>query len=85
MDKEKKQSDLSVLLGYAGNYKGLTFIGLALSAVSMILGMVPYILIWLTARDLIAVAPNWTEAAGVGRYGWLAFAFAVAGILIWVC
>ncbi len=81
--KEKKKSDVAVLLGYAGNYKGLTFTGLALSAAAMILGMAPYICIWLVARDLIAVAPNWTEATGVARYGWMAFGFAVAGIAVY--
>lgn len=39
----KKQSDLAVLLDYAGNYKGLTYLGLALSAIAMIMGMLPYI------------------------------------------
>lgn len=48
--KEKKKSDLAVLLGYAGSYKGLTFLGLGLSAVAMVLGMFPYICIWLVAR-----------------------------------
>ena len=81
--KEKKQSDLAVLLGYAGSYKGLTFLGLALSAVAMILGMLPYICIWLVARDLIAVAPDWTQAVGISRYGWMAFAFAFAGIVVY--
>ena len=81
--KEKKQSDLSVLLGYAGSYKGLTFLGLGLSAVAMILGMLPYICIWLVARELITVAPDWTQAAGITRYGWMAFAFAFAGILVY--
>ena len=81
--KEKKQNDIAVLLGYAGNYKGLTFLGLGLSAIAMILGMAPYICIWLVARDLIAVAPNWTQATGVARYGWMAFVFAVAGILFY--
>ena len=80
---EKKQSDVAILLNYAGSYKKLTFLGLALSAVAMILGMAPYICIWLVARDLIAVAPNWTQASGVGRYGWMAFAFAVAGIAVY--
>ena len=83
MTKQKKKSDISTLLNYAGKYRGLTFLGLGLSAVSMILGMVPYILIWLTARDLIAVAPDWSKASGVATYGWMAFAFAVAGILIY--
>ena len=81
--KEKKQSDVAVLLGYAGNYKGLTFLGLGLSAVAMVLGMAPYICIWLAARDLIAVAPNWTEATHIGTYGWMAFGFSFGGILIY--
>ena len=81
--KKKKQNDLAVLLGYAGSHKGLTFLGLCLSAAAMILGMVPYICIWLVARDLIAVAPNWTQAAGVARYGWLAFGMSVAGIAVY--
>ena len=81
--KEKKQSDVAVLLGYAGSYKKLTYLGLGFSAIAMILGMLPYLCIWLVARDLIAVAPNWTQAAGVSRYGWMAFAFAVAGIAVY--
>ena len=81
--KEKKQSDLAVLLEYAGSYKKLTFLGLGLSAAAMILGMAPYICIWLVVRDLIAVAPNWTQATGVARYGWMAFAFSFGGILVY--
>ena len=83
--EEKKKNDLAVLLDYAGSYKGLTFLGLGLSGIAMILGMLPYICIWLTARDLIAVAPNWTQAAGISRYGWMAFAFAFAGIAVYFC
>ena len=33
--------------------------------------------------DLIAVAPDWTQARSVTDYGWIAFAFAVGGILIY--
>ena len=74
---------MAALLHYAGSYKGLTFLGLALSAVSMLLSMAPYICIWLAARDLIAVAPQWTQAQAVTQYGWLAFAFAVGGIVLY--
>ena len=81
--KEKKKSDVSVLLDYAGSYRGLTYAGLGLSAAAMVLGMGPYICIWLMARDLVAVAPVWSQAAGISKYGWLAFAFAVAGILVY--
>ena len=81
--KKRKKSDVAVLLDYAGSRRRLTFLGLALSAVSMLLSMAPYICIWLAARDLIAVAPDWTQAQNVTRYGWLAFAFAVGGIVLY--
>ena len=81
--KQKKKSDVAVLLDYAGSHRGLTFLGLFLSAVSMLLSMAPYICIWLVARDLIAVAPDWTQAENVTQYGWLAFAFALGGIVIY--
>ena len=81
--KQKKKNDIAALLDYAGSRRGLTFLGLGLSAVSMVLSMAPYICIWLAARDLIAAAPDWTAAREVTRYGWLAFAFAVAGIALY--
>ena len=81
--KEKKQNDISVLLDYAGRYKGLMFLGLGLSGIAMALGMAPYICIWLAIRDLIAVSPNWPEATGIARYGWMAFAFAFGGIAVY--
>ena len=81
--KEKKQNEISELLGYAGKYKWLTFLGMFLSAVAMIMGMIPYICIWLAARDLISVAPNWTEATNIGTYGWTAFGFAFGGIIVY--
>lgn len=83
MHKEKKKSPLSRLMEYTGNYRGLLYSGLFLSAISMVLGMAPYICIWLVIRDLISVAPNWTQATEIAQYGWMAFAFAVGGILIY--
>ena len=82
MEKRKK-NDVAALLHYAGGHKGLTFLGLALSGLAMLLSMAPYICIWLAARDLIAAAPDWTQAESVAQYGWLAFAFAVGGIVIY--
>lgn len=83
--EEKKQNNLSVLLGYAGSYKGLTFTGMALSALAMVLGMLPYVCIWLVLRDLIAVAPEWNRATQISGYAWMAFLFAVAGIVVYFC
>ena len=83
MHKEKKKSPLSRLMEYTGNYRGLLYSGLFLSAISMVLGMAPYICIWLVIRDLVSAAPNWTQATEIAKYGWMAFAFAVGGILIY--
>ncbi len=81
--KTKKPNEVAVLLGYAGKYKTLTFLGMFLSAVAMAMGMIPYVCIWLAARDLIAVAPNWTKATNIGTYGWMAFGFSFGGIVVY--
>ena len=47
--KQKKQSDIATLLDYAGSHRRLTFLGLGLSAVSMVCSMVPYLCVWLAS------------------------------------
>lgn len=47
-----KRNDIAELLDFAGSRKPLTYLGLALSAVSQLLGFVPYVCIWLVARNL---------------------------------
>lgn len=80
---KQNKSTLGELLEYAGNYKSLTIIGCILSAIAMLMNMVPYICIWLVIRDLVRVAPNWQEAIHIKDYGMMAFWFAVGGILIY--
>ncbi len=79
----KKKNSVITLLRYAGNYKILTFIGLALSAISMLFSIIPYVCIWLVVRDLIDVMPNFYEVQNVEIYGWIAFSFAVFGIILY--
>lgn len=74
---------LRYLLGFAGQKRGLLYVGCALSALSMLLTFGPYICIWLVARDLIAVAPDWAAAENLALYGWLAFALAVASLVLY--
>ena len=77
MEEKKKQGTVSRLLDFAGERRGLTYLGCVLSAVAMAINMVPYVCIWLVVRDLVAVAPNWGEASRIVGYGWTAFGFAV--------
>ena len=79
----RKKGAVSRLLDFAGPRKALTYLGCALSAVSMVVGFGPYVCIWLVARDLIAVAPNWSAATGIAAYGWWALGFSAASILLY--
>ena len=79
----KKGSGIGELLAFAGDRRALSYLGCALSAASQLLGFGPYVCIWLAARDLIAVAPNWSEATGLAAYGWWAVGLAVAGIALY--
>ena len=79
----RQRSDLAQIMDFAGNRRALTYVGCALSAISQLLGFGPYVCIWLAARDLIAVAPDWRAATGVGAYGLWAVVLAVAGIAVY--
>lgn len=74
---------LGYLLRFAGSRRPLLYIGCLLSAAAMLVGFGPYICIWLVARDLIQVAPDWSAASDLSFYGWLAFALAIIGIAIY--
>ena len=64
----KKQSDLSRLMGYAGNYRRFTYVSWALSAVS---ALVPFVYIWKILRDVLNAAPDYAQAVNIPRYGWM--------------
>ena len=83
MADQKGKGTLATLLEFAGERRGLIYVGCVLSAVSMVVNMLPYICIWLVVRELVAVAPNWQQATGIAGLGWLAFASAVGGIVVY--
>lgn len=83
--KSKERSGLAQILDFAGSRKALTYLGCALSGVSQLLSFAPFVCIWLVARDLISVAPNWQAAMNIATYGWAAVAFAAASIVVYFC
>ena len=80
----KKQSNLSRLLGYAGNHKYLIYASWILSAVSALVSLVPYLYIWLVMREVLETAPHFENAVGLTHNGWMAVGFAVAAVLIYI-
>ena len=80
----KKQSDLSRLMGYAGNYRYFTHASWVLSAVSALVALVPFVYIWKILRDVLNAAPDYAQAVHIPRYGWMAVLFAVLSYLIYI-
>ena len=81
--KQKKPSSLTRILGYAGGHKNLTILGCVLSALSAVLGLAPYLCVWLVARSVLSTWPSLDGAGDLGRFGWMAVWFAVGSILLY--
>ena len=81
----KKQSDLSRLMGYAGKHKYFTYASWALAALSAFVALLPFIYIWKIVKEVLDVAPNFSEAVGLVKNGVMAMFFAVAAFLIYIC
>ncbi|BDF70469.1 ABC transporter ATP-binding protein [Oscillospiraceae bacterium] len=80
----KKQSDLSKLLAYAGPFRVLTVASRVLSALSALLALAPFVCIWRIIAEVLAVRPQFENAVGLARNGWLAVALAAASMLVYI-
>lgn len=80
----KKKSSLSRLFEYAGNYKYLTVLSWILSAVSAWIALVPFYYIWRVIKEVLAVAPDYSQAQNLKGYGWAAVGFALLSMIIYV-
>lgn len=81
--KQKKPNSLARILSYAGGHKNLTILGCILSALSAVLGLAPYLCVWLVARSILAAWPSLDGAGDLGRFGWMAVWFAIGSILLY--
>ena len=80
----KKQSNLSILMDYAGGYRILTYLSWILSVMSALISLVPFWYIWRIIRDVLKAAPDFSQAENVTRYGWSAVLFAVIAIVVYI-
>ena len=80
----KKNNKLSELMGYAGKHKYLTYSSLILSVISAVLALLPFVFIFFIIKEVIEVAPNYSEAVNVARNGWMAVLFALISIIIYI-
>ncbi|MBQ9196081.1 MAG: ABC transporter ATP-binding protein [Clostridia bacterium] len=84
MQKEKKPSAFGRLMTYAGSYRILTYLSLILSGLSSILALLPFVCIWRIIKEVLEVRPNFSQATGIVRNGWLAVLFAVLAWLVYI-
>lgn len=45
-------------MGYAGKHKYFTYAACALSAISALVALLPFIYIWMIIKEVLEVAPN---------------------------
>lgn len=82
--KEKKESNLSRLMGYAGGHKYFTYASLVLSAISSAFALVPFYYIWKIIKEVLSVMPDFGNATGIVKNGVLAVVFSILSMLIYV-
>ncbi len=80
--KAKQQSILKQLTPYAENKKYLFSLSLILSALSAVLGLLPFVFIWLIAKEIFTDMANVTFQS-VSFYAWMTLASAFAGMLVY--
>lgn len=83
--EDTKQSPVSRVFQFAGNYKYLMMASWVLAFISAFVSLVPFYFIWKLIKEVLSVAPNYNEAQNLAAYGWSAVGFAVLGMLIYVC
>ncbi|MDO4942278.1 MAG: ABC transporter ATP-binding protein [Lachnospiraceae bacterium] len=79
----KEQSNLSRLMGYAGNHRFLTYGSWILSALSALIALVPFWYIWCIIHDVLDVYPHFEKAQNLPHYGVMAVVFAVLSMVIY--
>ncbi len=80
---DKKNTSFTRLFNFAGNYRYLTYTGCFLSGLSAIIGLLPYIFIWLCIKSLFTAIPDTSMATGIVQYGIWALGLTLISMLLY--
>lgn len=83
MKGQKKPSAFSVLMGYAGRHKVLTYLSLILSAACGVLALMPFVCLWRIIKEVVEVAPTFSMATGITHNGWMVVIFSLIYMLVY--
>lgn len=79
-EKQKKDDVMKVINGYAGGFRYLIATGRGLAAISALVGMVPYYILW----KIIKIAIDGNGLEQIAGLAWQAFGIMVASMLLYV-
>ncbi len=71
-------------MAYAGKHRYLTYASWVLSAISALVALLPFICIWRIIKEVLEVAPNYSQATNLVHNGVMAMIFAVVSFFIYV-
>ncbi len=80
----KKKSDLSVLMGYAGKHRVLTYLSWLLAGISAVIALVPFWYLWRIIREVLDVSPDFSQAVHISEWGWAAMGFSALAFLVYI-
>ncbi len=80
MKSEAKPNIMNIINDYAGNRRHLITLGRILAAVSALMGLVPFYLLW----KIIRIAVNGEDLTQIAKLGWLAVGITVAALLVYI-
>ena len=63
--------------------KNLTLLGCILSALSAVLGLIPYVCVWMAVRIVLEDWPDLSGASGLAHWGWTAVWTAIGSIALY--
>ena len=72
-------------MGYAGNFRFLTYASWILSGVSAAFALIPFYFLWRIIKEVLTVMPDFSKAAGLIHNGWMAVLFAALSLVIYIC
>lgn len=69
---------------YAGKHKYFTYASWILSAISSLIALVPFWYIWKIIKEILDVAPDFSNAQNLTFYGWSAVLFAALSLALYI-
>lgn len=84
MKKQKKESNLSRLMQYSGNYKIFAYLSWLLAALSAVFTLLPFWYIWKIMGEAVLTAPDFSAAGHIAHNAWMAVICSLTAVLLYI-